>query len=305
MLGGSIMANNEKIVVFGGAGFLGSHLADALSDEGYHVTIFDVRQSTWLRKDQQMIVADITDARAVEAAIKNAIYVYHLAGIADIGTAAAQPKATIKNNVVGTTNIVDACTKAGVKRLLFASTIYVYSDRGSFYRVSKQASELVIETYAQQFGLEYTILRYGSLYGPRAQEWNGLMRFVTQAVREHKIVYPGTGNERREYIHVRDAAQLSVKALHADYSDQCLTVTGAQVLSTKEMIDMICEISGLDIEVVFDITEDESQVKQHYALTPYRYTPKQGRKIIPSSFIDIGQGILDLIEGVSQSKDDT
>jgi UDP-glucose 4-epimerase len=184
-----------------------------------------------------------------------------------------------------------------VERILFASTLYVYSQQGSFYRVSKQAVELLIEAYHERFGLEYTILRYGSLYGPRAQEWNGLKRYVTQAVRQGRIDYPGTGEERREYIHVIDAARLSVEALSPDYANQRLTLTGTQILNSGELLRMIQEILGGKVEITFS---PEQRNPEHYELTPYRFTPRVARKIVPNAFVDIGQGILDLVEEVYQ-----
>jgi len=294
------MRYKMKVVVFGGSGFLGSHLADALSDAGYAVTIFDHNVSRWLRKDQKMIEADILRPKEVIAAIEGAEYVYHLAGIADIGHAASKPKETIETNIIGSTNVIEACIKSKVKRLLFASTIYVYSRKGSFYRVTKQTVESLLEAYNEQFGLQYTILRYGSLYGPRAQEWNGLKQYTVQAIRKGKIVYPGTGEERREYIHVKDAAKLSVDALGREYANQCLTITGAQILSTKETMNMICEIIGQKIDIDFSL-EDSNYNMSHYSLTPYRYTPRRGKKVVPKVFIDIGQGILELIEEIDNS----
>ncbi len=292
---------NEKIVVTGGSGFMGSHLADSLSEAGYRVVIFDRSPSPWLRPDQKMVVGDLLDADALERTIADAAYVYHLAGIADIGEAASRPRDTMALNVMGSLGVVEACLRAGVKKVMFASTIYVYSDKGSFYRVSKQAVELLLETFQREHGLAYTILRYGSLYGPRAQDWNGLRRFVRQAVQEGRIVYPGTGEERREYIHVADAARLSVQALDPAFDNQCLTITGAQVMASRDMLLMIGEILGRDVEVQFS-TSDAGYKKNHYGSTPYRYTPKFGQKIIPNTYIDLGQGILDIIEDVTAGR---
>ena len=287
----------DKVVVIGGSGFLGSHLADALTEAGYAVSIFDVRQSPWLRPDQEMILGDIRDEAALRGCISGARYVYHLAGIADIGEAVRSPKATVEHNIIGSTAVLESCLHAKVERVLFASTLYVYSQQGSFYRVSKQAVELLIEAYHERFGLEYTILRYGSLYGPRAQEWNGLKRYVTQAVREGRIDYPGTGEERREYIYVKDAARLSLEALAPDYANQCLTLTGTQILNSGELLRMIQEILGGKVEITFS---PEQRNPEHYEMTPYRFTPRVARKIVPNVFVDIGQGILDLVEEVYQ-----
>lgn len=282
-------------IIFGGSGFLGSHLADELTAAGYLVTIFDRQISPWLQEKQNMIIGDVLDIGKVLEALEGANYVYHLAGLADIGQAALNPMETIETNIIGSTNVIEASIKMNVKRILFASTLYVYSQQGSFYRVSKQAVEAILEAYHEQSGLEYTILRYGSLYGPRAQEWNGLKQFVVQAARNGRIVYPGTGEERREYIHVKDAARLSIQALSPEFANQCLTLTGTQTLSTREVMHMIREIIGREIEIEFSCSDPHYGIF-HYSLTPYRYTPRRGKKIVPTVFIDLGQGILDLIE---------
>ena len=291
-----------NVIVFGGSGFLGSHLADALSDAGHAVTIFDCVKSSWLQVRQVFIDGDILDYDQVRKAIKGMDYVYHLAGVADISQAIIDPKMTLKINVIGSTNIIEACKEEKVKRLLFASSLYVYSQQGSFYRVSKQAVESIIEAYNEQYGIEYTILRYGSLYGPRAQDWNGLKSFIVQAVKDRRIVYPGNGEERREYIHVKDAANLSVRALEGEFANQCLTLTGTQILSTKEVMKMIQEIIGQDIDINFSMVDPDFST-YHYSLTPYRYNPKRGMKIVPTVFIDLGQGILDMVEEAESQLD--
>lgn len=291
------MNKNEKVVVVGGSGFLGSHIADHLSQLGYEVVILDINASKWIQPSQTMIIGSILDPKLVQEAIEGAKYVYHLAGMADLGEAANNPKETLENNIMGSANIIEACYKAKIKRLLIASTIYVYSDKGSFYRASKQAVESIMETYHEHNGLEYTILRYGSLYGPRAQPWNGLKRYVNQGIKKGTITYPGTGEEKREYIHVKDAAQLSVEAISPEFANECLTLSGTQVMTSYDLLKMIKEISGGKIKLEFSQTETNYN-KFHYSLTPYRYSPRGGKKIIPSSFIDLGQGILELIEEV-------
>ena len=195
----------DKAVIIGGSGFMGSHTADELSRRGFSVTIYDQYESPWMSENQEMVVGDILDFEKVSVVCKGAKYLYHFAGIADIDESRTSPFDTVNLNVMGTTTALKAAQLAEVDRFLFASTMYVYSTAGSFYRASKQASETIIEAYSERFDLDYTMLRYGSLYGPRAQRWNGLRRYVEQVIREGRLDYPGTGQERREYVHVRDA----------------------------------------------------------------------------------------------------
>lgn len=290
----------DKVVVFGGSGFIGSHVADELTRRGYRVTIFDNCESSWIKKDQKMVIGDILDREAVADVLDGAKYLFHFAGIADIGESRQRPYETTKLNVMGVTTVLEAAVQKKVQRSVFASTMYVYSPYGSFYRASKQAAETIIEAYHQHFNLDFTLLRYGSLYGPRAQGWNGLRSYVDQVVRYGELVYQGTGRERREYIHVCDAAKLSVDVLDDAHKNQAITLTGRQVLNSQEIVDMIFEIAGVESNVHFTESRDGTD---HYVMTPYRYTPKSAKKIVPETFVDIGQGILDIVEEIHKELD--
>src|SRR5689334_1361860 len=170
------------VTVFGGSGFLGSHVADQLSSAGHTVRIVDRVQSVWRRPEHQMIVGDLLDEDAVRGAVSGAEAVYNFAAIADLNDALTKPLQTVKVNVLGTVNVLEACRLAGVRRFVYASTVYVYSREGGFYRCSKQAAEHYVEEYQRAYGLDFTILRYGSLYGPRADASNGLYRIVHSAL---------------------------------------------------------------------------------------------------------------------------
>lgn len=137
------MNSMSKVVVIGGSGFIGSHIADELSNRGFKVTIFDQVSSPWLREDQEMVVGDILDREAVSKAVKGAKYLYHVAGIADLGESTKHPYDTVHFNIMGTTVALEAAVQANVECFIYASTMYVYSPYGSFYRASKQAAEIV------------------------------------------------------------------------------------------------------------------------------------------------------------------
>ena len=177
----------DKVVVVGGAGFMGSHAADELTNRGYAVTILDTAKSPWISRNQEMIVGDILDQSLLNEALNGAKYVYHFAGISDIAAAKERPYDTLNLNIMGTAKVLEASVRAKVNRLVYASTMYVCSPYGLFYRASKQSAETIIEAYNEAFDLDFTILRYGSLYGPRAQEWNGLKRYVNQLVKFGKL----------------------------------------------------------------------------------------------------------------------
>lgn len=288
------------VAVLGGSGFLGSHTADALSDAGYHVRIFDTRESPWRRPDQEMIVGDIRDGAGVARAVEGCQAVYHFAGMADIGDCAGSPVRTAEVNVLGTVTALEACRAAGVSRFLFASTVYVYSGHGAFYRASKQAAEAFIHTYAQEHGLEYTILRYGTLYGRRADHRNRIHALLNEALTTGKVRYPGSGKAIREFIHVRDAAALSVKTLAPAYANRHLVLTGMEKMSIEQLLLMIREISGNRVDVAWANEEPPG----HYHLTPYSFMPEVGYKLVPDDYVDLGQGLLDTMTAILETNPD-
>ena len=158
----------KKIIIFGGSGFLASNLADELSKKNYRVTIFDNRRSKYLKNNQKMIIGNILDTSKVLNACKNQDVIYHFAAVADIKEANKKHLNAIKINIYGTLNILEAAIKSAVKRIIFASSIYAISQHGGFYSTSKLSSEMIIERYSEKYPLKYTILRFGSLYGPRS-----------------------------------------------------------------------------------------------------------------------------------------
>lgn len=283
-----------KAIVFGGSGFLGSHVADALSAKGHKVIIYDLRSSPYLQKSQQMIVGDILDPRGVAAAVEGADIIYNFAGITDLDDAKLNPVETIKQNILGNSIILDACQREGIRRFLFASSIYVYSNSGSFYRSSKQACELIIEDYQKAYGINFTILRYGSLYGPRADEKNWMYSMLRQALTENRITRRGDGEETREYIHVHDAARISVEVLDEQYNNQYVIISGNQAIKIKDLLIMVKEMLNNRVEIEYVTPGFE----EHYEITPYSFNPKIAKRILSNSYLDLGQGLLDMLDKI-------
>jgi UDP-glucose 4-epimerase len=280
-----------KVIIFGGSGFLGSHVADVLDDAGHEVLIYDIRRSAYLRSSQKMIVGDILDQKKVESAVKGCDIVYNFAGIADINEASNKPLESVKCNILGNSIILEASRRARIKRFVFASTLYVYSNSGAFYRSTKQACELLIENYGEIFKLPYTILRYGSLYGPRANRENFIYTIIKQALIEKKITRYGDGEEIREYIHVRDAAKGSVEILSKEFTNQHVILAGNQQMKVKDLLYMIKEILGNKVKVDFL----SPRANTHYEITPYSFTPRIGKRLVSRTYVDLSQGILETI----------
>lgn len=291
-----------KILVTGGSGFLGSHVCDALSEAGHDVVVFDLKQSPYLNSKQNMFIGDVTNKQDIENAVKGCDVIYHLAALADIDEAINRPVDTMTVNLMGTVNMLEAARENNISRFVFSSSIYVYSDQGSFYRTSKQACEHLIQDYHDRYGLDFTILRYGSLYGPRADQSNAVYRLITSALEKKRIEYGGNGKEVREYIHIRDAALMSADVLMTEeYNNSILHLTGRERMTTGDMLTMIQEIFNNKVDIILS----ESHLTGHYMQTPYNYTPRIGRKMTRSTYIDLGLGLLDVAQFLDQSNPET
>lgn len=287
----------KKALVTGGSGFLGSSVADALVDGGWEVVVFDQAASAYLRPGQTMVVGDIRDGDALSKAAEGAEVVFHMAAAADINTAAQAALATAETNIVGTVRALEAARAGGAERFVLASTVYVYSRAGGFYRCSKQACEAYVEEFQRQHGLDYTVLRYGSLYGPRADDSNGVHRLLRQALEQGAVVHEGDPDDAREYIHVEDAARLSIEALGADFANQHLTLSGHHPLRLRDLFTMFSEILGREVTIDYR-TPGES----HYRITPYAFSPRVGRKLTASAYVDMGQGLLQVLQELHGSE---
>jgi UDP-glucose 4-epimerase len=290
----------SRVLVTGGSGFMGSHLVDALVERGHEVTVFDRAPSRWLPAGARMVTGELADLDALTRTAAGHEVVYHLAGFADLNAARSRPLDTVHANILGTVHLLEAMRAAGAARFLFASTVYVYSREGGFYRCSKQACETYIEEYAACYGLRYTVLRYGSLYGPRADGSNGVYRLLAQAMGAGRIAYTGTPDDIREYIHVEDAARLSVDAMAADFEGKHILLTGPSALRAADLFTMFQEILGQ--EVAIDYRAPEGPRTGHYSVTPYAFTPKPGRKLVTTEYVDMGQGLLQMVEEMHGSR---
>ena len=285
-----------KILITGGSGFLGSHVSDALRKRGHDVVLYDLNPSVYAGDDQRQIIGSVLDRAALGDAMKGCEAVYHLAAVADLDDAIKKPLETVEVNILGTANALEQARINNVGRFVYASSIYVYSDHGSFYRTSKRAGELLVEDYHKQYGLPYTVLRFGSLYGPRTDEHNSVFRMLFQALIERRIDYLGSGEEVREYIHVLDAASSAADMLDTEYENESISLTGHERMKTREMLEMINEMMGRDLIINFQSKPDDG----HYVQTPYSYNPRLGKKLSREKHIDLGLGLLDCMQEIDR-----
>lgn len=286
-----------KVVVFGGSGFLGSYVSDELSKAHYDVTIYDLNRSLFLSEDQNMIVGDILDPDSVREAVRGADIVYNFAGFANLNESLKNPTLTMKLNIIGNLNILEACVSEKVEHFIYASTVYVSSRHGSFYGISKRTSEQIIEEFTKENNIKFTIIRYGSIFGERADKQNRIYRIIKEALETQTITFLGNGEEEREYIHARDAAKLSVDIIeNKEAINQRYILTGVERFSYKQLLQMINEMLGGHISINFQ----NKDYKGHYTYTPYSYSPQIAKKLVANPFLDFGQGLLETIKHIDR-----
>jgi len=284
----------KKVVVFGGNGFIGSYTVEELIQEGYEVVSADLSPSKYV-DSKHFKKCDILDAKAVDSLVRDASVVYNFAGFANLDDAIANPIKALELNVMGNMNILEACKKHHVKRFVYASSAYAMSDKGSFYGISKLTSEKLVEEYYKKFGLEFTIVRYGSVYGERDYHNNYIYNLLKKAIETNEINHSGDGEEIREYIHAADVAKLAVEIIQSDkFINEHIILTGVESMQRKELFEMINEILGNKLT----INLNDDGYHNHYKTTPYSFHPTRSKKLIANPYIDMGQGLVECLKDI-------
>jgi UDP-glucose 4-epimerase len=238
-----------KILVTGGAGFIGSHLADALIERGHHVVIIDnlvTGQRQNLNPRAKFYEADIRDAKIAEIfqAEKFEI-VFHQAAQMDVRHSVADPRYDAEVNILGTVNLLQNSQRTGVKKFLFASTGgAIYGEQVAFpadelhpcwpsspYGVTKLACERYIHFFALQYGLKYALMRYANVYGPRQNphgEAGVVAIFCQRLLKGEQPVINGDGKQTRDYVYVGDVVAANLAALDHPHNDYFNVGTGIE-----------------------------------------------------------------------------
>lgn len=281
-----------KCLVTGGSGFLGSHVADELLKAGHKVIIYDLKKSKWIKKKHKFIKGDILDKKKLSIALKSVDVIYHLAALADLDLSLNNPIKTVNYNILGTVNILDLAKTKKIKRIIFASSIYVNSEQGGFYRVSKKAAEEYVEEYGKRFGINFTILRFGSLYGTRSDKSNGLRKIIESGIDKKSITYYGNLKSVRKYINVIDAAKSCVKILSKKYKNKFLIIHGKKSFAIKTVLKIIQKMFTEKKEIKFNIKKSIG----HYINNPYTYKFRKGKSFIIRDQINFENGVSDLFK---------
>lgn len=256
-----------SVIVTGGAGFIGSHLVDALVSQGRQVHILDNLSTGHLRNVNPKAVFHQGDLLAgglhqVFREVKPE-FVFHHAAQVDVQASLAAPQQDAQTNIAGTVAVLEACRLFGVRKIIYASSAAVYGsplylpvDEGhairplSFYGISKYTPELYLESYAALYGLDFTILRYANVYGDRQSsqgEGGVVSQFVGKLLLGERPVIYGDGEQTRDFVYVKDIVGANLAAMTRG-SRGVYNIGMNQQTSVNELLTEMCAISGVPFE---------------------------------------------------------
>ncbi|MDF2397583.1 NAD-dependent epimerase/dehydratase family protein [Pseudomonas sp. 3MA1] len=266
--------STERILVTGGAGFIGSHLVDALLAKGYAVHVLDdlstgkTSNLPLTHQGLQLTVGDVADATLLATAMQGCDAVVHLAAVASVQASVEDPVRTHQSNFIGTLRVCEAMVAAGIRRVVFASSAAVYGNNGEGtaideqtpkspltpYASDKLASEYYLDFYRRQHGLEPVILRFFNIFGPRqdpSSPYSGVISIFSERARSQRpITLFGDGGQTRDFVYVADLVKILIQGLEQPAPAIDATNVGlGGVTSLNDLIATLQQISGQPLQV--------------------------------------------------------
>ncbi|MBV1806798.1 NAD-dependent epimerase/dehydratase family protein [Pseudomonas viridiflava] len=266
--------SDAPVLITGGAGFIGSHLTDALLARGHAVRILDdlsagKRSNLPLDNPKvELIVGDVADAALVRRAAQGCQAVVHLAAVASVQASVDDPVRTHQSNFIGTLNVCEAMREAGVKRVIFASSAAVYGNNGEGqaitedttkapltpYASDKLASEFYLDFYRRQHGLEPVIFRFFNIFGPRqdpSSPYSGVISIFAERIEKGlPITVFGDGEQTRDFFYIGDLVKLLLQGLELDSAIEGAVNVGLnQTTSLNELLAALAQVTGKQPQV--------------------------------------------------------
>jgi UDP-glucuronate 4-epimerase len=268
---------SKRVLITGGAGFVGSHLTERLLRKGWQVSVFDDFNEAYdsrikrnnlssVKQSIELIEGDIRDAVLVERCFARGKFdlVVHLAARAGVRPSIQQPKLYMTTNIEGTFNLVDACRHHAVGNFIFASSSSVYGVNRkvpfaetdaiertiSPYAATKLACEQICSNYSHLFGIRARCLRFFTVYGPRQRPDLAIAQFCRAILDGHTVTRFGDGHTRRDYTYVEDIVEGIIRSfddLGGDY--EVLNLGGSATTRLCDLIEMLEEELGMKAQV--------------------------------------------------------
>lgn len=257
-----------KILVTGGAGFIGSHVVDVLMEQGHTVVIYDLESPVYGQKCEN-IVGDVNDTGKFSTATKGFDAIYHMAAQANVNIFFNEPIISNLNTSNSTINVLEAARENNVGRVLLSSTEWIYGsvegdddtqiteetiyaqNPDHLYTSSKIAAEMFCRNYKNLYGVNYTIMRYGIPFGERARAATVTPIFIDKILKGDEITIHGTGSQTRQFIYVRDLAEGNVSCLSNEGENQIFNINGREVIKVIDIVTTLEEILGIKAKVKF------------------------------------------------------
>ena len=268
---------DTKVVVVGGAGFIGSHAVESLLEEDVgEVLVYDnLTRGTRGHLEEalrdprlSLVEGDVTHTDVLDAALRDADYVFHLAALWLLHCY-EYPRAAFQVNVEGTFNVLEACVRNSVKKLVYSSSASVYGDALStpmtedhpynnrtFYGATKIAGEQMCRAYCERYGLDYVGLRYMNVYGPR-QDYRGaytsvIMKMLDRIEQVEPVIVYGDGSQTYDFVYVADVGRANVAALESAATDSFYNVGCGTGTSVLELAETLLDITDSDVGIRFE-----------------------------------------------------
>jgi UDP-glucose 4-epimerase len=253
--------SDRTILVTGGSGFVGSHVVDRLLAAGVRPRIFDARPSPY-HPEVELVQGTLEHAARLDEAMRGCHAVIHLAAAADVDAVEADPVAAGRSNGHGTLLVLEAARRCGVRRVVYGSTVWVYSDTPAechdeslplhppahLYTATKLAGELYCRSYRDLYGLETTVVRLGIPYGPRSRPTAVVPAFVSRALAGEPLQVGGDGSQTRRFVYVEDLADGIVRALAPVAQGRTYNLVGSEDVSVLEIAETVRRVVG-DVEI--------------------------------------------------------
>jgi UDP-glucose 4-epimerase len=253
------------IAITGGAGFVGSHVVDALLAAGHELRVIDPKQPR-RASDVDWCDVDMLDQDAMTDALKGCGTVFHLAAMADVNDIVADPAESVAMNTLGVVRVLEAARRADAGRVIMSSTVWVYAathgdevdettmfdldtDR-HLYVSEKIAGEMLCRDYANLFGRPFTVLRYGIPFGPRMRSDLVVAAFLLRAMRGEPLRIDGDGSQERRFVYVEDLAAAHVLALKPVAENRTYNLESNEATSIRTLAEAVRDLVG-DVEVTF------------------------------------------------------
>jgi len=252
-----------KVLVTGGSGFIGSHVVDRVRARGHEVRIFDLVPSTY-HDDVETALGDLCDPNDVARGLNGCDAVVHLAAVADVDKVAQDPALTDRVNVHGTQILLEGVRDRDIGRFVYASTIWVYGDAAGpealdedtpldhpkhFYTATKIAGEMYTVSYGELYGVEWTILRFGIPYGPRARPTAVVPAFTAKALAGQPLTIAGDGTQSRRFVYVEDLAEGVAASLVPAAANRIYNLVGRENTSVRAIARAVRDVVG-DVPIV-------------------------------------------------------